>query len=186
MFHELEDTVKPLQHRRSSWSIKQKLLPSRLSRSRNGSVPSIPSMAPILSHSSRLTKSLRPITEAAETKPGDAPTARASGQKITAEEVKEFRELIRYRYSLDVDIWSLRHVKVFQRDIVYEKMRKSDAALRKIQNTIRTWDKREYFTSDREFRNFQEVKKRVLQSGKREWMNHPPWEEAELERYYDQ
>ncbi|KAF2267876.1 hypothetical protein CC78DRAFT_31450 [Lojkania enalia] len=114
-----------------------------------------------------------------DTKPGDIPISRAKGQKITPEEIRELRDLIRHRYALDVEIWSLRDVKTYQRDVVLDRMRKSDAALGKIRTTVMSWDRPEYFQSEREYQKLQEIRVRVLEGGKREWGRHPPWEETE-------
>lgn len=110
---------------------------------------------------------------------GDVPKSRSRGQKITPEEVRELRELIRKRYALDVEIWRLKDVKSFQRDYVREKMWRSDAALRRIQDTVESWNHRNYFRTDRDWNKFQNIRDRVMENGKREWSNHPPWEPVE-------
>ncbi|OCK87387.1 uncharacterized protein K441DRAFT_701265 [Cenococcum geophilum 1.58] len=114
-----------------------------------------------------------------EPKHGDLPLSRTKGQKVTVEEFRELRELIRYRYALDVEIWGLRDVKPYSRDAVEERMRKADAALAKIQRTVNNLDKREFFSSHADYERLKEIKHRVLEPGKRDWRLHPPWEERE-------
>ncbi|KAF2650704.1 hypothetical protein K491DRAFT_697044 [Lophiostoma macrostomum CBS 122681] len=105
---------------------------------------------------------------------GSAP--RSATQKVTAEELRELRELIRHKYKLDVYIWGKRNVKEFSRPEVEEKMRQADAALDAIQNRVEGWDKNELFGSDTEYRKFVEVKRRVMDEGKARWMDTPPWD----------
>lgn len=105
---------------------------------------------------------------------------REKRQKITAEELRELRELIRYRYALDVELWSKhRKVKPYSRYVAQDLMRKSDSALVKIRRMVEDWDKRSYFSSDDEYFKFQEIKARVEAEGKRNWMRQPPWMEAD-------
>ncbi|KIW07009.1 uncharacterized protein PV09_01904 [Verruconis gallopava] len=106
--------------------------------------------------------------------PGDLPLERSPGQKITPEELRELRELIRQRYELDLQIWSERFLRPRDRDITEEKIRKADALLNKIRRTVITWDSPEYFESQ-DYKVFQEVARRIHLSGKRDWIKDPPW-----------
>ncbi|KAF2249312.1 hypothetical protein BU26DRAFT_519430 [Trematosphaeria pertusa] len=119
-----------------------------------------------------------PIEAAHHPKPGDIPITRRKRQLIQPAELRQLRELIRCRYALDVEIWSDRNVKFYQRDRAIENMRKSMAALARIQRTVEAWDKRDFFASDDEYMKFRELKRRVLEEGKRDWASHPPWEKA--------
>lgn len=112
--------------------------------------------------------------------PSNVPKARTQHQKITARELRELRDLIRYRYKLDVQIWGRRDVKPHSRYLIEVDMRKSDAALASIRRKVEEWDSRAYFASDAEYRKFGEIKTRLCAPGKRNWMEHPPWEQSEV------
>ena len=71
-------------------------------------------------------------------------------KRVTAERMRELRGLIRYRYALDIDIWSKRNLKRFQRDTVVADMAKSDAALVQIRRLLEDWDNSEYFEKPEE------------------------------------
>ena len=103
-------------------------------------------------------------------------TQPAPVQRITAQQIRELRELIRYRYSLDIEIWRQRGVKQFKRDKLTENMRRSDAALEVIRRTLLEWDRRELFESDAEHQKFIEIKNRLLRGVKASWVQNPPWE----------
>ena len=111
--------------------------------------------------------------------PGDVPAPRATGQRVSADELRDLRELIRHRYALDVYIWSKRYVKDFSRPEVEEKMRQADAALDSIKRRVTAWDRRELFASDLEYHKFCEIKERVFEPGKVCWMETPPWDMPE-------
>jgi hypothetical protein len=106
----------------------------------------------------------------------DVSTLRTTNQKVTAEELRELRELIRHRYTLDVYIWGKRNVKPFSRPEVEEKMRQADAALDGIQRRVKAWDRKELFASDTEYRKFAEIKRRVMEPDKIRWLHTPPWD----------
>jgi hypothetical protein len=107
--------------------------------------------------------------------PGDIPNTLAPGQKVKAEDIRGLAELIRKRYKLDVEIWSLRDVGSCDRQIVLDKMHRSDAALRKIKSIIRTWDRHDAFESQEDWGKLQQIKKRMEKNGKRTWEGNPPW-----------
>jgi hypothetical protein len=112
-----------------------------------------------------------------DTPPGDIPDTLAPGQKVKAEEIRGLGELIRTRYKLDVQIWSLRDVGSCDRHIVVDKMHRSDAALRKINSIIRTWDRRDAFELQEDWDKLQKIRKRIEASGKRTWADNPPWKQ---------
>jgi DNA repair exonuclease SbcCD ATPase subunit len=91
--------------------------------------------------------------------------------------LRELRELIRTRYALDVEIWGLRMVRRPDRPIVEEMMEKSDAALLEIKKIVQAWDGTEGNWTLSEWEQVQEIRKRILASGKREWASNPPWGE---------
>ncbi|KAJ8111354.1 hypothetical protein OPT61_g6031 [Boeremia exigua] len=103
-------------------------------------------------------------------------TLPAPVQRITAQQIRELRELIRYRYSLDVEIWRQKNVKEFKRGRLKENMRRSDAALEVIRTTLLDWDRREFFASDIEHQKFVEIKNRLLKGQKANWQQHPVWD----------
>ena len=84
--------------------------------------------------------------------------------------------MIRYRYALDVEIWSQRHVKEFSRDHCLENMRRADAALATIRQTVQDWDRREFFASDEEHAKLQQIKLRLLSGRQIVWAQTPPWD----------
>jgi hypothetical protein len=110
-----------------------------------------------------------------ELKLGDAPQPREKHQKVTPRELRELRELIIDRYSLDIELHTLRDAKSFQKDKVEEKMRSADAKLMKIRKTVAELDSRQYWETEEGFEKWKEVKKRVMEPGKREWRKNPPW-----------
>jgi len=107
----------------------------------------------------------------------DHPRARAKGQKVTPEELRRLRELMRQRYALDLEIWSLRKVGNHNKPIVLDKMKRADALLACIRATVLSMDSRDYFHADDEYEKLKEVKARVLAAGKRDWVRNPPWNE---------
>jgi hypothetical protein len=114
--------------------------------------------------------------------PGDVPAPRTASQKITAEELREFRELIRLKYALDISVWEEgKMVKFYSQPELEEKMRQADAALESLQSRAMAWNRREYFSSDAEYALFKEITRRICsKDGKRKWMDHPPWDGYEM------
>ncbi|KAF2630094.1 hypothetical protein BU25DRAFT_265504 [Macroventuria anomochaeta] len=139
----------------------------------NSSTPVAPPPMPAIIEVQALsaTSSQQQISKAPQ-----QPTEPAHVQKITAQQIRELRELIRYRYSLDIEIWRQRGVKEYKRDKLKENMIKSDAALGVIRNTLLEWDRREFFATDKEHQKFIEIKNRLLQGVKANWAQYPPWE----------
>lgn len=99
------------------------------------------------------------------------------GQQVTAKELRELCELIRKRYSLDVEIWSLRKTKPRDRKIVEEKMNRADAILRKINRILDSWDTEEAFPNVHDRAKLQEIRRRIKMDGKRDWAKQSPFDE---------
>jgi hypothetical protein len=97
---------------------------------------------------------------------------------ITAEDIRELRGMIRYRYGLDIEIWKQRDLKGHMRDNLKENMRRSDAALLTIRKTLQDWDRREFFATEEEYRKFQEIKHRLMTGNKMNWEKNKPWERS--------
>lgn len=110
---------------------------------------------------------------------GDAPKALMPGLKVQPEDIRNLCELIRQRYALDVEIWDLRHVKRRDRHLVEDKMRRSDAMLRKIYRTVCEWDNPKAFESE-DWDKLQQIKIRIEEDGKRIWATNPPWDDQIL------
>jgi hypothetical protein len=108
---------------------------------------------------------------------GDVVKPRRKGQKVEPKEIRELCELVRKRYSLDVEIWSLRKTKPRDRRFVKEKMNKADATLQKINRILDSWDTAEAFTSDSDRAKFQEIRRRIKMDGKRDWAKDSPFDE---------
>lgn len=106
---------------------------------------------------------------------GDAPMPRGKRQKITPQELRELRELIISRYQLDIELYTLRDAKSFQRDHVEDKMRNADAMLAKIERVVKDWDRRDFWEDDEDYVKWKEIKKRIGEPGKRAWCKNPPW-----------
>lgn len=98
-------------------------------------------------------------------------------QIISTKTLRGLRDLIRTRYELDVEIWSLRNVRKPDRIIVLEKMEKADAVLSEILAIVRAWEGTEKSWSKSEWEQAKNIQKRILADGKRRWAGNPPWEE---------
>lgn len=95
--------------------------------------------------------------------------------QTTPEALRGLRDLIRLRYQLDVEIWSLKGARGPDRPIVLEKMAKSDAVLQEIYAMIYGWDGADW--SPDEWKLAQRIKERLELDNKRKWENNPPWNE---------
>ena len=122
------------------------------------SQPATPSIAP-----TRVTSALQSRLQRKE-KP-----------KLTTSDLRELRELIRYRYMLDVEIWDQRHAPEWMREKPAEQMIQADAALVKLKQMVNGWDKRSNFSTDEEYEKFKEIRVAILAKGKRNWKKEPPW-----------
>ncbi len=98
-------------------------------------------------------------------------------QIISTDTLRGLRDLIRTRYELDVEIWSLRKVRKPDRYIVEEKMERADAVLSEICAIVRAWDGTENTWTKSEWEQAKDIQKRVLAHGKRRWSGNPPWED---------
>jgi hypothetical protein len=108
---------------------------------------------------------------------GDRVKPRRKGQKVAPKELRELCELIRKRYSLDVEIWSLRKTRPRDRNIVLDKMHKAQATLKKINRILDSWDTAEAFTNEHDRAKFQEIRRRIKMDGKRDWDKESPFDE---------
>jgi len=97
-------------------------------------------------------------------------------RSVTAENIRELRERIRYRYCLDVKILKQRNAKPFVRGNLEENMREAVAVLADIQNIVQGWDRRDFFASDLEYRKFQDIRNSLLAGTKIDWGKSKPWE----------
>ncbi|KIY02398.1 uncharacterized protein Z520_02536 [Fonsecaea multimorphosa CBS 102226] len=119
----------------------------------------------------RTDKNLKLISKA------DRPQRLPKGAKIKPEELRRLREMMRQRYALDLEIWSLRKVGNHNKTVVEDKMRRADALLACIRATVCAMDDREYFNHEDEYQKIKEIKARVMAGGKKEWVQNPPWNE---------
>lgn len=95
---------------------------------------------------------------------------------ISPDSLYVLRELIRKKYALDVEIWTLRHVRKRDQGEVEDKMGRADAILQEIRGMVGAWQGSEKtWDSSAEWEMAQEVQGRLLSDGKREWMKDPPW-----------
>jgi len=124
-----------------------------------------------------LQRSKPPPTTVTEIPYADRPKQHFEGQKVGAEEVRDLCELIRKRYALDIDLWDLRQARERDREDVRKRIEKAEATLAKIRRTVEAWDRRDLFESDKDWRNFQNIKERIFLQGKRDWVADPPWSE---------
>ncbi|KAL6709494.1 hypothetical protein ACN47E_001429 [Coniothyrium glycines] len=98
--------------------------------------------------------------------------ASPSTYRITAENIREIREMIRYRYALDIKIWKKKDNKGHARDYLQELMHKSNATLVHIRKILESWDRREYFETDEEHAKFKEIKDRIEYGQKMIWKDN--------------
>ncbi|QDS73017.1 hypothetical protein FKW77_009130 [Venturia effusa] len=111
----------------------------------------------------------------------DNPRDRGIDEKIESKEIRDLCELVRKRYALDIEIWSLRDARNRDRGEVKALMVKVDAALARIRRTLDSWDRPDLFDSDSDWVKMQDIKKRIDVAGKREWQKHPPWVDLDQE-----
>jgi hypothetical protein len=107
---------------------------------------------------------------------GDMVMPRQKGQKVEPKELRELCELIRQRYSLDVEIWSLRRTLHTNRKAVEDKMRQSDAILKKINRIVDFWDSEDAFPNAIDRAKFQAIKESIKLDGKRNWAKDSPFD----------
>jgi len=96
----------------------------------------------------------------------------------TPEALRELRDLVRTRYQLDMEIWSLRGARGPDRPFVIEKMVRADAILMEIYSMVETWEPNDFLWTPNQWKLAQDIKERILKDNKRWWENNPPWNEA--------
>jgi len=96
-------------------------------------------------------------------------------EKNDPKALREFRELIRTRYELDISIWANRKVRRPDRPYVEDMMEKSDAILRQIRQVVDSWDQEGGNWTAEEWECAEEIRNRLDLEGKREWAENPPW-----------
>ena len=99
--------------------------------------------------------------------------------KVTSPEaLRGLRDLIRTRYALDMEIWSLKGARKPNRPVVEEKMGKADAVLMEVYNMVDTWEPNDKVWTPQEWELARDIKARIQASGKRVWKDNPPWNET--------
>jgi len=93
------------------------------------------------------------------------------------EALRGVRDLVRSRYQLDMEIWSLKGSRAPDRPVVIEKMEKADAVLMEIRAIVETWENGPVWTEE-EWSLAQTIKERILKDNKRWWSNNPPWNDS--------
>jgi hypothetical protein len=106
---------------------------------------------------------------------GDIVPKQLRGQKVDPAELGELRELMRRRYALDMEIWSMRDDPEADRPIAEEKMKETDAIYTKIRALLNNMDDKDLFENEQHYLKFVQIKSRLLKSGKRVWCKQPPW-----------
>lgn len=135
----------------------------------------IPNGSPALPAKTQANGKVRAVPEA------DIPKVRVQGEKVQSKEIRDLCELVRKRYALDVDIWSLRDARNRDREEVQALMVKADAALARIRRTLDSWDRSDLFDSERDWLKMQDIKRRINVPGKRDWLKNPPWADLHQE-----
>ena len=99
--------------------------------------------------------------------------------KLTSPEaLRGVRDLIRTRYALDAEIWSLKGARKPDRPVVEEKIEKADAVLLEIYTIVESWEENDRIWTPQEWELARDIRERILAEGKRWWENNPPWNET--------
>ncbi|PVH78398.1 hypothetical protein DL98DRAFT_590325 [Cadophora sp. DSE1049] len=101
----------------------------------------------------------------------------ARQKMITPEALRELRDLIRTRYQLDVEIWSLKGTRGPNRPIVITKMEKADDILMEIYTRVEFWEASASLWTEDEWKVAQQIKQRIQLDGKKMWNGQGPWNE---------
>lgn len=109
--------------------------------------------------------------------PGTQVPMRSREQKVTSDELRAFRELLRERYSLDIQIWELRTVHFYNQQKVIDIMKKADALLLRIKATAISMNHRSFFDKDDDWDKFRLIYEKVMAPGKRVWLQKLPFGE---------
>jgi hypothetical protein len=97
-------------------------------------------------------------------------------KEASPDTLRSLRELIRDKYRLDVEIWSLRGARKPDRWIVEQKMEKADAVLNEIMETVELWkDNHDGSWDSAEWKRVQDIRKRLQSGGIRIWADDPLW-----------
>jgi len=100
--------------------------------------------------------------------------------KLTSPEaLRGLRDLVRTRYQLDMEIWSLKGVRGPDRPLILEMMERSDAILLEIYTIVETWEGNANTWTAEEWKLAMQIKERILSGGQRWWENNPPWNESQ-------
>lgn len=83
--------------------------------------------------------------------------------------------MVQKRYALDLEIWEGRNLGDWDRDLVEDAMKKSDAVLLKIQRILSSWNDPGIVWAPQDYAKVQEIRARLDLSGKRNWSVNPPW-----------
>lgn len=153
-----------LEKSKSSLKSTRKLVP-------DGKLPA----APLISQVQRISG----LDESSREPP--RPEIRPSAQPLTPESIRRLREIIRLRYALDTEIWSLREAKSYSRGYLNKNIMRSAAVMENIKQTLQDWVRREYFSTDLEHVKFQEIKRRLIGGHEANWLDKPPWKYVEEE-----
>jgi len=99
-----------------------------------------------------------------------------SNKKVTPKDVRDFRNLIVQRYTLDVEIWALRMVRTPDRPIVEGMMGESDAVLAQIMTVTESWAGNGTWKLE-EYALVQQIRAKLQEWEKisRKWATDPPW-----------
>jgi hypothetical protein len=119
--------------------------------------------------------SATPLTASQPLSKADVYHKRVKGQKVTAAEIRELRELIRQRYAKDIEIYSKRDVLPASRKIIEHWLVQADALMIKINAIIDDMDSEKLFENEEDWKKFCEIKRRIRAPGKREWCKEKPW-----------
>jgi hypothetical protein len=89
----------------------------------------------------------------------------------------KFRELIRYRFQLDRNIWLTGNCSPHDRQLIGDWMKRADRLLVHIQGSVQEWVEAENCWTREEYALLKDIQRRLLDDGKRIWAETPPWGE---------
>lgn len=95
-------------------------------------------------------------------------------RRTNPEALREVRDLIKERFSLDTEIWRLREVKKCDRRIVEAKMQRADEVLKVIMERVETWTQAS-FENQETWVLARHIKNKLAQANQKTWANSPPW-----------
>lgn len=106
----------------------------------------------------------------------------AKERETSAATLHRLRELIRLRYQLDIEIWSLRNVEPADRPHVIQRGKMADAVLKDIYSIVDAWNDTSW--DAREAKVAKIIKDYLSREGPRRWEGNPPWKDLEDEESY--